>query len=169
MANMDINHAGETSLSGIGQAVEEVLTQITEIEEGRRVMPEQGMLDFGGPVLTEEQRLIHSLLCKGRANARSVKCLSLATGINGVRVRQIIKHLVEEHAILVVSSTANPPGFFFPETKEEYGAGVGQLVHRIVSLARRLRALDIEFYEQILGGSRLPLDINDRARHGKAR
>jgi hypothetical protein len=120
-------------------------------------MPDQLSLDFDRPALTEEQELIFNLLRKGRKNAIREKTLSAMTGISGVRVRQIIKHLTEHHGILVVSSTANPPGFYFPETREEYRAGVAQYVNRIRSLAGRLRAMDREAYESLFGQERLAI------------
>jgi len=120
-------------------------------------MPDQLSLDFDRPALTEEQKQILSLLRKGRKNAIREKALSAMTGISGVRVRQIIKHLTEHHGVLVVSSTANPPGFYFPETREEYRAGVAQYVNRIRSLAVRLRAMDREAYESLFGQERLAI------------
>ena len=120
-------------------------------------MPEQLQLNFDAPVLNEEEKAIFNLLLKGRGNAKKERLISAATGISGVRVRGIIKHLIENHGILIASSTANPPGFYFPEGREEYRKGVVQLVHRIASLARRVRAMDRQYYEEILGGARLPL------------
>lgn len=126
-------------------------------KESVNTVPEQLPLDFDRPALTEEQKLIFSLLRKGRKNAIREKTLTAMTGISGVRVRQIIKHLTEHHDILVVSSTANPPGFYFPETKEEYRAGVKQYISRIRSLAGRLRAMDREAYESLFGQERLAI------------
>ncbi len=121
-------------------------------------MPEQMQLDFDRPPsLNVEEQRIYGLLNRGRGNAIRERTLSAETGISGVRVRAIIKHLVEDHAIMIASSTANPPGFYLPENRDEYRQGVVQLVHRISSLARRVRAMDRQYYEQILGGSRLPL------------
>ena len=122
-----------------------------------KTVPDQLSFDFDRPALTEEQKLILGLLRKGRKNAVREKTLSAMTGISGVRVRQIIKHLTEHHGILVVSSTANPPGFYFPETREEYRAGVAQYVNRIRSLAGRLRAMDREAYESLFGQERLAI------------
>ena len=122
-----------------------------------KTVPEQLSFDFNRPSMTEEQKLICSLLRKGRKNAIREKTLSATTGISGVRVRQIIKHLTEHHGILVVSSTANPPGFYFPETREEYRAGVTQYVNRIRSLAGRLKAMDREAYESLFGQERLAI------------
>jgi len=123
-----------------------------------KLMPEQMQLDFDrSPVLNPEERRVYGLLSRGRESAIREKTLTTITGISGVRIRTIIKHLIEDHGIMIVSSTANPPGFYLPENRDEYRQGVVQLVHRIASLARRVRAMDRQYYEQILGGSRLPL------------
>lgn len=120
-------------------------------------MPEQLTLNFDGPPLSPEQRAVLRLLRRGRGNAIRRIDLSEATGIGDTQVRQIIKEIVEEKGILIASATAKPAGYYLPETREEYGQGVAQLIHRITSLARRVRAMDRQAYEHILGGARLEL------------
>jgi hypothetical protein len=120
-------------------------------------MPEQLPLNFDGPALSPDERRVYALIRKGRENARSVGELSRLTGLSGVAVRQIVKEMAEEKGVVIVSSTAHPSGFFFPASPEEYGKGVAQLIHRITSLARRVRALDRQAYEKVFGGTRLEL------------
>jgi hypothetical protein len=127
------------------------------------VLAERGQLSlpFDGPALSPDERRVYALIRKGRENARSVSELCRLTGLSSKDVRQTVKDLCEEKAVVIVSSTGSPPGFFFPASPEEYGKGVAQLIHRITSLARRVRALDRQAYEKVFGGARLALDPSD--------
>jgi len=118
---------------------------------------EQMPIDFDKPMMTEEQRMIYSLLRKGRANARTVETLSVITSIHETRLRAIVKHIIERHHILICSATSPPAGYYLPQTKQEYAQGTAQLVHRIRSMAVRLRAMDLSAYEELFGQRRLDL------------
>ncbi len=106
-----------------------------------------------------EMRLLE-LLRHGRQSARSVSFLSEQTGLSSVEVRRIVKHLVEEHNIMIVSAVGSPAGYYYPVTNEEYMAGVKQLENRIISLAKRLRAINRQAYERIFGQMRIE-DVHD--------
>ena len=72
-----------------------------------------------------------------------------------VKVRQVVKELVEDRNILIVSATGRPAGYYVPTTTEEFRQGVGQLVNRVRSLAGRIRAMDRRAYEEIFGQGRM--------------
>jgi hypothetical protein len=105
---------------------------------------------FGRDLTHEEQRIL-SLLRRGRENANSVKWLASMVGVSQVRLRATVKHLVEHHGYLICSSTGKNPGFYYPQDSKEYKAGVKQYINRIRSLAKRIRAMDKEAYEEIFG------------------
>lgn len=113
--------------------------------------------DFGGmsPHLNGDELSVYSLLRRGRENARNVDDLSRATGIASRRVRRIVKSIIEDSGVLVCSSTVPPCGYYLPETTLDYSLGVSQLIDRIASLAKRVRAMDRQSYETIIKGGRL--------------
>jgi hypothetical protein len=114
-------------------------------------------LDFNPPhekvfgVLDADERRVLSHICEGRSNAISVSRLVNLCGTSDVQIRQTVKHLVEDHGCLIVSATGAPAGFYFPADRQEFKKGVAQYVHRIASLARRVRAMDRAAYEKIFG------------------
>jgi hypothetical protein len=103
---------------------------------------------------TREELVILGLLQHGRQSATSVDTLADYAGVSSLRVRQVVKHLTEEHGHLIVSSTGKPSGYFFPQDESEFKAGIKQYIHRIRSLARRIKAMDREAYEEIFGQSK---------------
>ena len=118
-------------------------------------------IDFNPPheqvfgVLDNDERRLFSYICVGRSNAVSVSELMALCGMSDVVVRQTVKHLVEEHGCLIVSATGKPSGFYLPQNREEFRAGVAQYVHRIASLARRVRAMDRAAYERLFGQKKI--------------
>jgi hypothetical protein len=52
---------------------------------------------------------------------------------------------------MIASATGKNHGYYLPQTEDEYRAAVNQLKHRIISLARRIRAIDRQAYEEIFG------------------
>jgi len=118
-------------------------------------MPEQMTIDFSAPAFTREQAALYGLIRRGRENARSVSFLAGQTGMTTVKVRQVVKELVEDHRIIIVSAVSRPPGYYFPVTAAEFRQGAAQLASRIRSLGRRLYALDKPAAEQIFGQGRM--------------
>jgi len=113
---------------------------------------EKNEIDFE---MTKEEQAIVSRIHMGRVKAVPANALAYAAGVSTTRARQVIKHLIEDHGLLICSATGVPAGYFYPETKEEYKAGVNQLVHRIISLAKRVRAMDQESFEGVFGQLKL--------------
>lgn len=98
-----------------------------------------------------------SLLPRGRENAISMPALAEAVGITTRDLQQTIQHLINDHGVMIASATGRNHGYYFPESKEEYRAAVDQLKHRIISLARRIRAIDQIAFEEIFGQNRINL------------
>ncbi len=99
------------------------------------------------PGLTTAERSILGLLKKGRENAITEKMLSTLTGLSGVEVRAIIRHLIMEHGYLIASSVKHPSGFFIAETEAEICDATRSLRHRgimILARAAKLQKISIE-------------------------
>jgi DNA-binding IclR family transcriptional regulator len=119
-------------------------------------MTEQTQINFDSPAgLTREEADVLCLLKKGRENSISMSALAEAVGVCTREVQTIVKHLVEDHQVLIASATGKHHGFFLPENEEEFRAAAAQLEHRIISLAKRLRAINKESYEEIFGQGKL--------------
>lgn len=120
-------------------------------------MAEQHRIDWDKPIpspvhgaeLDPNERLVLQLIRTGRENARQARELAELIGEGEVTTRRIVKHLVEIHGVLIVSATTPPAGFFLPRTEAECDAGINQLIHRIRSLALRLKKVKRESYEKL--------------------
>lgn len=108
--------------------------------------------------LTALERAVLSLIQRGRENAISMPALAEAVGITTRELQQIIQHLINDHGVLIASATGRNHGYYYPQSEDEYRAAAAQLEHRIISLARRLRAMDREKYEEIFGQGRIFVD-----------
>ncbi|MCL5236337.1 MAG: hypothetical protein M1353_00620 [Nitrospirae bacterium] len=111
-------------------------------------MAEQLGISFEPDDLNEIERRIKSLIKKGRENAVSVKSLMAITGLSNVKVRDTVRHLINEHNVLICSATTPPAGYYFPVSMEEKDSGTKQIESRIIELARRLRAMNRAAYER---------------------
>ena len=112
----------------------------------------QLQINFDGPqVLTEIERQVLSLIQRGRQNAIAMPALANACGISTRELQQIIQGLINDRGVFIASATGKNHGYYIPETAEEYRAAVDQLKHRIISLARRIRAMDRAAFEEIFG------------------
>lgn len=87
--------------------------------------------------LTIEQSRLAVLLRKGRRNARTVKDLSRSTGINERRVRQLVRHLIDDHGYCIGSATAHPAGYYLIDDKDELERFVRVMRHRGISILVR--------------------------------
>ncbi len=79
----------------------------------------------------------------------SVKSLMALTGFSNDKVRDTVRHLINEHNVLICSATTSPAGYYCPVTMEEKDSGTKQIESRIIELARRLRAMNRAAYERL--------------------
>ena len=122
-------------------------------------MADQIQIDFTKPLpspvhrieLQPQERRVLELIRTGRPNARQAREIAELIGEGEVTARRIVKHLVENHNVLIVSSTTKPAGYYFPTGPEEQRAGARQLIGRIRSMAKRLKEIDRESAEKIFG------------------
>ena len=104
-----------------------------------------------------------SLIQLGRGNAISMQALASAVGawhakpLHTRELQDVIKHLIEDHGVLIASATGRNHGYYYPVTEDELISARAQIIHRIQSLARRLRAIDKEAYEEIFGQGRMEI------------
>lgn len=78
---------------------------------------------------------------RGRAQAIGLDVLAASAGISERNVQSAVAVLIEQDGQPIGSATAQPAGYYLIETEDELAASLGQLTHRIVSLARRISAL----------------------------
>jgi hypothetical protein len=113
-------------------------------------MSEQVQIDFEGveaEELTQEETQILSLLQRGRNNALSVRHLAECVGVTEVRLREMVRHLIDVHGACIGSSTSKPPGYFLIESPLEIDAVYKSLRHRGIEILRRaanLKKISIE-------------------------
>jgi hypothetical protein len=107
--------------------------------------------------MTDIETRVLALIQRGRSNAISMPALAEACGISTRELQSIKKHLVEDHGVLIVSSCGKNNGYYYPENAEEFDAGADQIIHRIISLAKLLRAMNKEKYEHIFCQGRIEL------------
>lgn len=121
-------------------------------------MPDQLQIKFE---FTAAEMAVMSFIRRGRDNAISMGDLSdavagcLERSFPTRELQDIIKHMIEEHGILICSSTGKNHGYYFPETQEDLDRGRNQLINRIRSTAARLKAVDKKAYEEIFGQGNL--------------
>lgn len=111
-----------------------------------------------GELCSVAERRILDLLPSGRENAISMPRLAELVCVSTRELQSLIQHLINDHGIMIASATGKNHGYFYPETAEEYRAAVDQLKHRIISLARRIRAIDRTAYEEIFGQGKLNVE-----------
>ncbi|GER92668.1 hypothetical protein A45J_0386 [hot springs metagenome] len=119
-------------------------------------MDEQIQIDFDPQQgLTHEESHILRLIQRGRANALSVRLLASMTGLKDVEVRQIVRHLIMEHGVLIASSVSKPVGFYIAETPEEIAEATRSLRHRGIMILMRAAKLQKISLEEIFNQSRM--------------
>lgn len=121
-------------------------------------MPDQ--LNIFQGALSDEEFLVWSIIQdhQGKRNAIKVDGLAHKTGIESVRIREIVSHLVKEHGKLIGSSTGNPPGFYVIADLEELDKQIKSLRHRGIMCLVRAAALSKSSVEEIFRQGRLDLD-----------
>jgi len=103
--------------------------------------------------LTRDEQEILASLWKGRERAIKEKYLAELTKLPGTRVREIIRHLIMFHGVLIASSPAD--GFWIAETPEEIREATRSLRHRGISILVRAAKLQRISLEEIFHQSRL--------------
>jgi hypothetical protein len=107
--------------------------------------------------LTVDEMRVLAILPRGAENAVSMPTLAGAMNMSTRQLQDLIAHLIESHGQLICSACGKNHGYYMPASEEEYRTGVRQLKNRIISLAKRMRALDRTAYEQIFGQGELEL------------
>lgn len=107
--------------------------------------------------MTHAELAILRLIQRGKANAIKVAVLEAATGLQGVEVRETIRHLIMEHGVLIASCTH---GFFIAETAEEITEATRSLRHRGIMILMRAAKLQKISIEDVFGQARLELEAN---------
>lgn len=110
-------------------------------------------------ILSDEEFKVWSVVQdhRGKHNAIKADALALATGIEGVKVREIVSHLIKEHGKLIGSSTGNPPGFYVITDNAELQKQIKSLRHRGIMCLVRAAALSKSSIEEIFDQGRLDL------------
>ena len=109
--------------------------------------------------LTREEQAVLRLLRQGRENARSVRFLAEMVGVSEVRLREIVRHLIEVHGYCIGSRTGRPPGYYLITEPEEIEEVYRSLRHRGISIlmrAAKLKKISVEevFKQGVLEGVR---------------
>jgi hypothetical protein len=116
---------------------------------------EQTGFDFA---MTDEERKLLSCLLRGKANARKVPALAVLTDASEVRVREVVRHLIMDHGILIASSVGAPAGFYIAVTPEEIREATRSLRHRGIAILARAAKLQRSSIEDIFKQSRMEFD-----------
>lgn len=107
--------------------------------------------------MTDQEMRVLALIQRGRENAISMPTLAATLDISTRDLQHVIKHLIEDHAVLIASATGKgrgddkKHGYYYPITEDELLSARTQLIHRIISTAKRLRAIDRNALEDIHG------------------
>ncbi len=105
--------------------------------------------------ITHQEASILRLIQRGKGNAIKVPVLEGATGLQGVEVRETIRHLIMEHSVLIASCTH---GFFIAETAEEITEATRSLRHRGIMILMRAAKLQRISVEEVFGQARIEFE-----------
>ena len=100
---------------------------------------------------------------RGRARAIGLDVLAACAGIAERNVQHAVASLIEQHGQPIGSATAQPAGYYLIENADELAESLGQLTHRIVSLARRIAALKQSTTPIVLNQLALEIEQNQEA------
>lgn len=103
-----------------------------------------------------EELLVARLIWKhrGRGNPVSIARLRENTGYSERHIKGIVEHLVVKYGIRIGARREDPVGYFVIEDAEDLAVAVGPYKAQILSMLRRLRALETaarvqEFLDQL--------------------
>ena len=105
---------------------------------------------YQGGELTNEEMHILRMLQRGKENSVKEKALASATGLQGVEVREKIRHLIMEHGVLIASCGR---GFFIAVTEKEILEATRSLRHRAICILCRASKLLKLSVEDVFGQS----------------
>lgn len=93
---------------------------------------------------TKTEKAILSILLGHTGSANAIKSRELAsrTGIEERKVRDVIKHLIEDKHVPIGSSTVKPYGYYIIIDNDERNHVSANLYARAISILRRARAYD---------------------------
>lgn len=118
--------------------------------------------DFDELKLTSEEARVFSCLKfhVGRASAIKVPHMAAQLSMDERKLREILKHLRDEHGIAIGSAVGrsekgDPPGIFLIETMEEYKEWRAQETGRALSILRGIAAREKQTVPDLLGQLRL--------------
>ena len=103
-----------------------------------------------GALEPEEERII-SLLKEGKENARCVKTLAGLVGVSEVKLREIVRHLIDEHGYCIGSRTGEPAGYYIITEPGEIDEVYRSLRHRGISILVRASKLKRISLEEVFG------------------
>lgn len=109
--------------------------------------------------MTSEERAVMNLITEGRMTAISATSISLIAGISERKVRQIIRHLIDQHHCCIGSATDEPVGFYRITDPGELADVVEALRHRGISILVRASRLSGNSLEEIFKQGRLELEL----------
>lgn len=99
--------------------------------------------------MTGEEEAVLEVLKKHRGRESAIKVPELTKRanyniadvdipfMNETQIRQIVRHLIIRHGILIGSATKNPPGYFIPANAKEVEMVCKSLRHRALSILYR--------------------------------
>lgn len=118
-------------------------------------MIEQPRLNFDPIELTNEEQAVLSLLLGGKENARSVRFLAGMVGVSGVKLRQIVRGLIEHHGYCIGSRTGNPPGYYLIIEPDDIAEVYRSLRHRGIMILHRAASLKRISVTEVFGQGEL--------------
>lgn len=93
--------------------------------------------------LSVEEVRVHRVLFRHRGSAAAIRSDLLAdlTGMENVKVREIVRELIVTHGLPIGSSVAWPAGYYWMVDREEIEENVRKLRHRGLSVLYRAACL----------------------------
>ena len=116
-------------------------------------------LPFG---MTVEEQTVWGLLGHGRERAIGAGWLARMVGVPERRIRQVIRHLIMQHNILIATAVDEPAGFYIAIRREEIKHATRSLRHRGIMILMRAAKLSKISLEEIFHQGRLELEKETR-------
>ena len=88
---------------------------------------------------------------EGMDSAIPMEELAAAVGRSTRAVQEMVAHLIGCHSAKIGSATGKQHGYYWITDAEDLARAKAQLTHRIVELAKRLRALDRNALAEVMG------------------
>lgn len=123
--------------------------------------------DFDAAKLTTEERALLNQLRFHVGRARAILVAELAHCLGNVdprKIREILKHLRDNHGIAIGSAVSSPAGIFLIETIEEYKDWRDQEKGRALSILRGIALREKVTLPELCG--QMALEVESRPRTG---